>query len=134
MLNPLKRENRSCSGKESYQYLLFVVPYEQEDKLPFLLAYIKVTMKLLFSTTCSIACSILHFSWLSKWLQKHAGELLIDDLQLRMTPLEEVFLNVTRKAELENAEVGRKSQVVEYLLQAFTYPLTVCRSKANTKC
>lgn len=28
-------------------------------------------------------------------------------MQLRLTPLEEVFLNVTRKAELEHAEVCR---------------------------
>lgn len=39
-------------------------------------------------------------------MQSHAEELGIADVQLRLTPLEEVFLNVTRKAELEQAEVS----------------------------
>lgn len=47
-------------------------------------------------------------------LQKHARELFIDDVQLRMTPLEEVFMNVTRKAELEHAEVRRQSDLTEF--------------------
>ena len=38
-------------------------------------------------------------------LQGHAHELGVADVQLRLTPLEEVFLNVSRKAELEHAQV-----------------------------
>ena len=37
--------------------------------------------------------------------QGHAHELGVADVQLRLTPLEEVFLNVSRKAELEHAQV-----------------------------
>jgi hypothetical protein len=39
-------------------------------------------------------------------LQAHADSLGVADVQLRLTPLEEVFLTVTRKAELEHAQVG----------------------------
>lgn len=37
--------------------------------------------------------------------QNNKDMLQIRDVQLRPTPLEEVFLTITKKAELENAEV-----------------------------
>lgn len=40
--------------------------------------------------------------------QAHAQELGVVDVQLRLTPLEEVFLNVARKAELEAAQAGAR--------------------------
>lgn len=38
-------------------------------------------------------------------LQARQDYLGVEDIQLRLTPLEDVFLAVTRKAELENAQV-----------------------------
>ena len=38
-------------------------------------------------------------------MQANQAVLGVGDLQLRLTPLEEVFLNVARKAELEHAQV-----------------------------
>ena len=38
-------------------------------------------------------------------LQAHSWEMGIADVQLRLTPLEEVFLTISRKAELEHAQV-----------------------------
>lgn len=61
---------------ESHDYLHFVIEHESEDKLPHVLSYLKM----------------------------HALELGILDVQLRLAPLEEVFLNVSRKAELEFAQ------------------------------
>jgi hypothetical protein len=63
---------------ESLDYVHFLVPYEHEDRLPLLFAYLK----------------------------GHASELGVVDVQLRLTPLEEVFLNISRKAELEHAQVS----------------------------
>ena len=53
------------------------MPYEHEDRLPALFASLKA----------------------------HAGRLGVADVQLRLTPLEEVFLTVARKAEHEHAQV-----------------------------
>jgi hypothetical protein len=61
---------------ESLDYVHFLVPYENEDKLAMLFAYLKA----------------------------HGAQLHVADIQLRQTPLEEVFLNVSRKAELEHAQ------------------------------
>ncbi|KAL4434281.1 hypothetical protein ABPG75_000722 [Micractinium tetrahymenae] len=65
---------------ESLDYVHFLVPYEHEQHLPALFAHLKTNPML--------------------------G---VVDVQLRMTPLEEVFLTVARKAELEHAQLeGRK--------------------------
>jgi energy-coupling factor transporter ATP-binding protein EcfA2 len=64
------------SVDETQDYVHFLVPYENEDRLPLMLAHVK----------------------------GHANELGVADIQLRLTPLEEVFLNVARKAELQHAE------------------------------
>ncbi|KAL4424942.1 hypothetical protein ABPG77_009671 [Micractinium sp. CCAP 211/92] len=65
---------------ESLDYVHFLVPYEHEDRLPALFAHLKSN-----------------------------PALGVVDVQLRMTPLEEVFLTVARKAELEHAQLeGRK--------------------------
>ena len=64
------------SADETQDYVHFLVPYENEDKLPLMLAHIK----------------------------SRKSQLGIGDVQLRLTPLEEVFLNVTKKAELQHAE------------------------------
>ena len=50
-------------------------------------------------------------------MKAHAAEIGVRDVQLRLTPLEEVFLNVTQKAELAHAEVclGVKDYVVNTL-------------------
>ena len=42
--------------------------------------------------------------------QAHKLELGVVDVQLRLTPLEEVFLNVTRKAELAHAQVRKPAR------------------------
>ena len=48
-------------------------------------------------------------------LQSHAAELGVGDVQLRLTPLEEVFLNVTRKAELQHAEAEGRFETLHLL-------------------
>ncbi|KAL4855684.1 ABC transporter A family member 11 [Chlorella vulgaris] len=66
---------------ESLDYLHFLVPYEQEAALPALFSHLKA----------------------------NAAALGVADVQLRLTPLEEVFLAVARKAELEHAQLeGRR--------------------------
>lgn len=72
------------SVDESLDYLHFLVPYEHEDQLPLLLAFLKA----------------------------HADSLGVADVQLRLTPLEEVFLTVTRKAELEHAQASGHSETL----------------------
>ncbi|PSC73883.1 ABC transporter A family member 2 isoform B [Micractinium conductrix] len=69
---------------ESAQYIHFTVPYEQEAALPALFSYIKANQAVLG----------------------------VGDLQLRLTPLEEVFLNVARKAELEHAQLEGRHEAL----------------------
>ena len=62
---------------ESLDYVHFLVPYDREEGLPALLGA----------------------------LRAGGAALGVADVQLRLTPLEEVFLNVARRAELEAAQV-----------------------------
>lgn len=68
------------SVEYSDTFVHFLLPHEEEDKLPLMLSH----------------------------LRNNASLLGIRDLQLRPTPLEEVFMTITKKAELENAEVRSK--------------------------
>lgn len=72
------------SFDESHDYLHFVVDHENEDKLPYVLSHLKANLS--------------HYA--------------ITDIQVRLSPLEEVFLNVTRKAELEYAQKQGKYELL----------------------
>lgn len=96
----------------STDYVHFMCPYENEDKLPSLFHYLKVSFwgwnglsytDSMYTDARTGFVSILLL--LMGALQSHKHELGVIDLQVRQTPLEDVFLVVTRKAELEYAQV-----------------------------
>ncbi|KAI8113175.1 hypothetical protein M9435_003179 [Picochlorum sp. BPE23] len=73
----LMRKSMTLKSVEfSADYVNITLPYEMEDRLPLMLTQLNNNMELLH----------------------------IRDVQLRPTPMEEVFMTITKKAELENAE------------------------------
>lgn len=74
---------------ESEAYLHFLVPSNREDQMG------KVIREL---NVCDYTFSNIH-----SFFQTRKKEMNIQDIQLSLTPLEEVFLNVARQAELEYA-------------------------------
>lgn len=114
------------AADESLEYVHFMCPYENEDKLPALFHHLKV--RALLSDGRDVA------PWRRRRVgdvvdpraagplqgparrsppsshphpQIHRLELGVADIQLRLTPLEDVFLTITKKAELEHAQVRR---------------------------
>lgn len=69
-----------------------------EDRLPLMLTHLNVRAREDCRLYLSLSCKT--------FLTQNNMELLyIRDIQLRPTPMEEVFMTITKKAELENAEV-----------------------------
>eukprot|EP00887_Chlorella_sp_A99_P004461 scaffold30.g4461.t1 len=73
-----------ASVDESQDYVHFLVPYEQEARLPALFSHLK----------------------------ERADALGVADVQLRLAPLEEVFLTVSRRAELEAAQAEGRTETL----------------------
>ncbi|KFM28559.1 ABC transporter A family member 2 [Auxenochlorella protothecoides] len=85
------------AADESLDYVHFMCPYENEDKLPSLFHHLKVN-KL---------------------------ELGVADLQLRLTPLEDVFLTITRKAELEHAQAEGRFEMLTLTDEGMTIKVPI---------
>lgn len=82
---------------ESLDYLHFLVPYEHEDRLPALFSHLKA----------------------------HQAAMGVADVQLRLTPLEEVFLNVARKAELEHAQLSGHKEALSLAEEGVTVQVPI---------
>ncbi len=58
-------------------------------------------------------------------LQSHSADLGVGDVQLRLTPLEEVFLNVTKKAELKYAEAEGRYEMLQLVEENITIKVPI---------